>query len=134
MGPWLAETRKQGPDAAWPSQVLGVCGDLAVTASYRTSGPSFFFPFLLGHVLLGGCLHMSVPGLCGERTFQPEAEVICGPQGSRGPLSLCLGLPCKCGPKEYDSESNRDALLKRMSFMIPLVHFICVCVFIVTLV
>lgn len=57
----------------------GVCGDLAVTASYRTSGPSFFFPFLLGHVLLGGCLHMSVSGLSGEGTFQPEAEVICGP-------------------------------------------------------
>ena len=81
-GPGLSVTRKQGPGAAWPSQVLGVCGDLAVTASYRTSGPSFFFPFLLGHVLLGGCLCISVPGLCGEGTFQPEAEVICGPQGN----------------------------------------------------
>lgn len=93
----MSETRKQGPDAAWPSQVLGVCGDLAVTASYRTSGPSFFFPFLLGRVLLGGCLHMSVPGLYGEGTFQPEGEVICGPQGSWDPLCLCLGLPCRCG-------------------------------------
>lgn len=82
VGPRLSETRKQGPDAAWPSQVLRVCGDLAVTASYRTSGLSFFFPFLLGHVLLGGCLCISVPGLCGEGTFQPEAEVICGPQGN----------------------------------------------------
>lgn len=51
---------------------------------------------------------MSVPGLCGEGTFQPEAEVICGPQGSQDPLNLCLGCPCRCGPKEYDLESNKD--------------------------
>lgn len=33
MRPWLSETGKAGPDVAWLSQVLGVCGDLAVTAS-----------------------------------------------------------------------------------------------------
>lgn len=44
--------------------------------------------------------------------FQHEAEVISGPQGSRGPLNLCLGFPYRCGPKAYDLESSRDVLTK----------------------
>lgn len=60
----------------------------------------------------------------GKGTFQPEAEVICGPQGSQDPLSLCLAFPVDAVLKE----SSRDVLSKKDVCPLPMpLTSLCVC-------